>query len=137
MANRPQTPAELKLAEQIVNIRGNAELVVRMFSKETDFAFGYNEESVKWLDAYIEIIRNSKWTEEETNQIVSNLGSFLGEAIIRAFGGEWSLSQRGWAVRWEEFNLAYPFLKVAKQMENGSIDSIYSFYSMVRTLHKG
>lgn len=137
MDARQQPSPELGLAEQINNIRVNAELVIRMFTAATDFGFGYNEESVKWLDSYIDHIRQNTWTEEELNQMVSNLGSYLGETIIRSFGGVWSLDHRGWAIRWDDFNLAYPFIKVAKHFKNGPNDSIYSFFVVTGALRKG
>lgn len=136
MDARIKSGENLGLKEQIRSIRGNAGLVVRMFSKETEFKFGYNKESIEWLDAYIEHIRKNPWTEEELNQIVSNLGSFLGEAIIHSFGGEWTLDQRGWAIRWDEFNLVYPFMKVSRHLQNGQSDSIYSFYSVTGAMRK-
>src|SRR5579872_3340752 len=137
MDNQSQPAPEFDLAGQVRNIRTNAGLVVRMFAGETDFEFGYNDESVKWLDGYIEYIRKSQWTEEEFNQLVANLGSYLGEAIIAAFGGNWTLDHRGWAVRWDELNRAYPFAKVAKQLRNGAEDSIYTFYSVTRDMREG
>jgi len=137
MDARENSSAEPGFAEQLRSIRANAELVIRTFAKETEFKFGYNEESVKWLDAYIEIIRQSERTDEEFKQLVSNLGSFLGETIIKAFGGVWTRDQRGWAVRWDEFNLAYPFLKVAKQLQVGQTESIYSFYAVTGALRRG
>lgn len=136
MVVRDQSPERIGVAEQIRGIRANAELVIRTFARETEFDFGYNKDSVKWLDAYIEHIRKTDRTEEEFNQLVSNLGSFLGEAIIRSFGGVWALDQRGWAVRWDEFNLVYPFLKVAKHLKNGECDSIFSFYAVTGALRK-
>jgi hypothetical protein len=136
MDSRGQSPTDLRLAEQIRNIRTNADIVVRMFARETDFGFGYNRESVQWLDAYIEQIRGSKWTDEEFNQLVSNLGSFLGEAIIRSFGGKWAFDQRGWAILWDEFNLVYPFIKVASHLKNGETDSIYSFFAVTGAMRK-
>ena len=136
MNAREQSPGELGMAEQLRSIRSNAELVIRTFAIETEFEFGYNEESVKWLDAYIEFVRVSDRTEEEFNQLVSNLGSFLGETIIRAFGGAWTLDQRGWAVRWDDFNLVYPFLKVSRQLKVGSTESIYSFYAVTGAMRR-
>jgi hypothetical protein len=131
-----QPTAAIDLAEQIRNIRANADLVIRMFATETEFVFGYNEHSVEWLDAYIEHIRKTPRTDEEFNQIVANLGSYLGESIIAAHGGSWSLDQRGLAVRWDEVNRAYPFAKVARHLLNGAEDSIYSFYSATAALRK-
>ena len=136
MDPRDQSSSDLRLEEQVRNIRANAELVVRMFARETDFGFGYNRESVQWLDAYIEQIRKTERTAEEFNQLVSNLGSFLGEAIIRSFGGKWWFDQRGWAVLWDDFNLVYPFMKVAKQFRNGESYSIYSFFAVTGAMRK-
>jgi hypothetical protein len=136
MESDRQSPAEIGFAEQIRSIRANAELVIRMFSKETAFEFGYNTESVKWLDEYIEHIRQNQWTEEEFNQLVSNLGSYLGEAIINSFGGAWTVDQRGWAIRWDDFNLVYPFIKVARHLNHGQTDSIYSFYAVTGAMRK-
>ena len=64
MDPRDQSSSDLRLEEQVRNIRANAELVVRMFARETDFGFGYNRESVQWLDAYIEQIRKTERTAE-------------------------------------------------------------------------
>jgi hypothetical protein len=125
---------ELDLARQVRNIRANADLVLRSFTGVTDFPFGYNEKSVQWLDTYIEHIRTTDRSEEEFNQLVANLGSFLGEALIAAFGGSWSLDQRGLVVHWDEMNRAYPFAKVAGQLKNGNVDSIYSFYAVTKAL---
>ena len=137
MDAREPSSAEIGLAEQVRAIRNNAELVIRMFADATDFKFGYDRDSVEWLDTYIEHIRQSNWTDEEFNQLVSNLGSYLGEAIIRSFGGQWSFDQRGWAIRWDDYNLVYPFIKVAKQLKHGEADSIFSFYSVTGALRKG
>ena len=137
MDAREQPAEKLALKEQIRSIRANADLVVRMFAKETDFPFGFNKESVEWLDKYIDHIRQNKWTDEELNQLISNLGSYLGETIIRSYGGEWTLDQRGWAIRWDEFNLVYPFMKVANHLRNGQSDSIFSFFSVTGAMRKG
>lgn len=137
MDAREDTSPEIGPTEQVRAIRANAELVIRMFADATEFKFGYDKDSVEWLDTYIEHIRQTTWTEEEFTQLVSNLGSYLGEAIIRSFGGQWSLDQRGWAIRWDDYNLVYPFIKVAKHLKNGEADSIFSFYSVTGALRKG
>ena len=134
MDAREYSGPEIDMAEQVRNIRTNADLVVRSFKGITDFPFGYNERSVQWLDTYIEHIRTTERSEDEFNQLVANLGSFLGEALIAAFGGTWSLDQRGLAVRWDELNRSYPFTKVAGHLKNGSVDSIYSFYAVTKAL---
>lgn len=69
--------------------------------------------------------------------IVTTLGSFLGECIIRSFGGEWSMCDGAWCVRLDEKNAVFPFAKVAKQLENGPGDSVFSFFSVIPILFPG
>jgi hypothetical protein len=36
-----------------------------------------------------------------------------------------------WCVRFDEKNAVFPFAKVAKQLENGSVDSVLSFFTII------
>lgn len=127
-------PEDHNRAEEIRQIRANAELVVNALAGETDFPFGFDAASVEWLNGYIDRIRANEWTEEETDQLVNNLGAYLGEAIIAAYGGGWVRDQYSWAICWDERNCAYPFAKVFKHLKNGPEDSIYSFYTTIAAL---
>lgn len=129
-----EAAASFKLAEAVRFIRANAAFVVSACQPLTGFEFNYSAGSIKWLDSYIERIRTEPPTDDERQQLVSNLGSYLGEAIIAAYGGTWSQDEFGWHIRFDEKNRAYPFNKVAKQFLNGSEDSIFGFYSSIAPL---
>jgi hypothetical protein len=93
--------------------------------------FGYDLESVKWLDGYINRMRTDPSIQASRSGLVQTLGSYLGEAIIRTYGGEWQHPAGYPEVRFDEKNAAFPFVKVEKQLLNGPEDSIASFFSML------
>ena len=115
-------------------IRANAELVVQQTRSLSGIDFGYTEESVKWLEGYIERLRNSGEFEnaEAKTKLISVFGSFLGECIVRCYGGAWKLHESGaWCVVLENGGMAFPFTKVRKQIEDGPFDSISSFLRVI------
>jgi hypothetical protein len=122
------------MEEALRLIQSNAALVINVCSSRADFDFGYNAQSVQWLDTFIEDVRNQPDSEPEREQFVANIGSFLGEAIIAEYGGRWALDDFGWHIRFDDRNRAYPFNKVAKQYVNGPEDSIFGFYNSIGTL---
>lgn len=116
-------------------IKDNAELVVKQMREVSDIDFGYNAESVAWLEGYIERQRNREDIKQETiERLVSVFGSYLGECIIRCYGGKWENDDGQWRVRLDDKGAAYPFNKVEKQFENGAEDSIRSFFEAIPTL---
>lgn len=111
-------------------IRQNAEVVVKHFASQLDVELGYNSDSVKWLDGYIE--RNRKEMRQETrDKLINIFGSFLGECIKSEFGGNWTFSENGFGIEFPTKTMAFPFNKVEKQFLNGSEDSIYSFFTAI------
>ncbi len=131
MTTQEDPPQKLSDTEIVGLLRANAQLVIETFATEADIPFAFDSSSVEWLDEYINHIRTGSWSEEEIDLVVSNLGSYLGEAIVAAYGGEWAKDEHGWHIRFNEKNRAYPFAKIAKQWENGPEDSIFSFYSSI------
>ncbi len=123
----------------------NARLVVRTMRDSFGVELAYDADSVKWLDGYIEENRESL-DGATIEGLVSVLGSFLGEAIIRCHGGEWELREGSLCVsfarehgehgegRGQGLAAAHPFAKVAKQFENGSGDSTYAFFTAIPLL---
>jgi hypothetical protein len=101
--------------------------------------FGYNRESVEWLDGYIERLRDSgKFNEEEQIKgLTINFGSFLGECIRSAYGGEWREHNSTWGVFFKDSSAAFPFSKVRKQLEDGPFDSFLSFYDVLPRILSG
>lgn len=116
--------------DQLENIRRNAELVVKIFAEKNNVNLDFDEDSIEWLDGYIE--RNRENFDEETIDKMSGvLGSFLGECLCRNFGGVWEESEYGLAVKFADGNAAYPFNKIRKHFRNGAEDSILSFYRTI------
>lgn len=119
------------------NILKNAELVLFHFQDLTDFDFGYNEESVNWLDDFINQQRDrDDFSVEFGEKLTKTIGSFLGQCIINVYGGTWHEAEYGWSVAFDEKNGAYPFNKVSKQFENGAEDSIHSFFTSIPVIFK-
>lgn len=118
---------ELALDEKL---KINADLVIKHLSQHAGFELGFNEESVEWIDGFIERQRNREdFDPEPLGGLVSNLGSFLGECMCREFGGSWKEQSNGQlAVEFESGNAAFPFNKVQKHFVNGEGDSILGFY---------
>lgn len=116
-------------------IQANAELVVKTFAESNDVKLHYDEKSVEWLDGYIE--RNRlKWDAETAEKLSNVLGSFLGECIRRNYGGDWQMSEKGYGlgIVFSDGNVAFPFNKIKKQIENGNDDSIAGFYKTIPIL---
>ena len=103
--------------------------------------FGYNRESVEWLDGYIDRLRDSGEfkEEEQLNNLTINFGCFLGECIRAAYGGAGRKHDVAWGVFFKDSSGAFPFSKVRKQLENGSAggDSILSFYDLLPRIPSG
>jgi len=120
------------------NIRANAELVIQQVRSLSGSDVGYTQESVKWLEGYIERLRTSGAFESEDtkNKLTSVFGSFLGECIVRCYGGTWKQRDGVWCVAFDDKNIAFPLAKVAKQMENGLEDGIASYFSVIPIVFK-
>jgi hypothetical protein len=115
-------------------IRANAELVVGQLGPASGIEeFGYNAASVEWLDGFIERqrVRPEFADEAEVERITQTLGSFLGECVIKCYGGEWREREGSWAVDFGEGNSAFPFNKVRKQFANGESDGINSWFETI------
>jgi hypothetical protein len=116
-------------------IKANAQFVVEQLRKLAGEWFGLNIESVEWVEGYIERLRsNTDFDESSIGGLVNTLGSFLGECIIAAAGGEWLWveAEQTWGISFPYNRMAFPFAKVHKQLVNGIVsgDSIVSFYDV-------
>ena len=118
--------------ERLETIHANAELVVRELAHASGTDFGYDRESVAWVEGFLE--RQRTEFPDTARGLVSVIGCYLGEAIIAAVpGAQWTADDNNaLAILFATGDKAYPFNKVEKQiaegLENG--ESIFSFYSM-------
>jgi hypothetical protein len=73
----------------VERIQANAELVVNVARNQLGEEVGYDEAGVRWLDGYIQR-QHEQGDPADRPGLVSTLGSYLGECIIRSFGGKWA-----------------------------------------------
>lgn len=123
---------ELPLMEAI---RANAELVATVARRELDVEIDFSEASVRWLDGFVQRQYESG-DPANVEGLVSTLGSFLGECIVRTHGGEWVSDDQGVGVAFDERNRAFPFAKIEKHLRNGREDSVLSFFTIIPILFR-
>jgi hypothetical protein len=116
-------------------IRANAEFIVRKLQQVSDIEnFGYNSESVAWVDGIIERQRlRTELDEAAIDRLSDNLSCYLGECVIACYGGKWQQQDGGWAVVFDAGNAVFPFNKVRKQFRNGKEqgDSIFGLFDSI------
>jgi hypothetical protein len=117
-------------------IRANAQLIVDKGGAVSGLGsrFGYNRESVAWVEGYIERCRNTpEFSRAGIPALVEVLGSYVGECVIYVYGGEWREHSDTWGVFFDDKNCVFPFTKVHKQFDNGieGGDSILGFFELI------
>jgi hypothetical protein len=120
-------------------IRANAQLVIDRFSalSEPRRNFGYDQQSVMQVEGYIERQRSTPDVAPDNRaKLIQVLGSYLGECIIRTYGGVWRQQDDQWGIFFDDSNAGFPFNKVKKQFQNGLAggDSIVSFFELIGPL---
>lgn len=118
------------------HIKANAEMVIQQVRPLSGIDFGYTRHSVEWLEGYIERLRTSGQFEnaETKNKLISVFGSFLGECIVCCYGGTWRQHEGVWGVAFRDGDIAFPFAKVEKQIDNGLEDGIAGFFNLIPVL---
>ncbi|MDR2637979.1 MAG: hypothetical protein LBB55_06545, partial [Zoogloeaceae bacterium] len=109
--------------EEVEQIRQAAEQLRDLFRENLQVELNYDEDSIAWLDGYIE---RARLRAGETEGAVNLIGAFLGECLIRNFGGQWAIYDGMLGVAFDDRNVAFPYNKTAKQYANGAEDSILS-----------
>jgi len=123
-------------AAEIEQINQYAEKLVLSMQKNAAPEFGYDEESVQFLSEVI-TKEGSSYSEKAREVLPSVYGSYLGIAIIKKYGGKWvNVEGLGYGVMIDENNIAFPFNKVSKHIENGEEDSIYTLYINANNMKK-
>src|SRR5205823_3476954 len=96
--------------------------------------FGYNRASVEWVEGFIDRQRKTGLSGESTYTLVQVLGSFLGECLVRVYGGVWRKQGDAWGVFFDDRNnAAFPFAKVNKVFSEGleGGESVLGFFDAV------
>lgn len=116
-------------------LRGNADVVVSTVSEHCGVMLTFDYAGVEWIDGYIN--RNRECILADDDELVATinvLAAFVGEAIIRTFGGTWVEREGEWCVQVNEAIWACPFAKVAKQFKNGPKESVAGYFTLIPTL---
>jgi hypothetical protein len=124
------TPVE---GERLEKIRANAAFATEELGEARGAPIAYDEESVRWVEGFIERSRANYGPEGAPEGIVAVLGCWLGEAIIDQAGGTWADSEDGGlGVEFPNGDAVFPMTKVAKQFAEGVAagESILSFYTV-------
>jgi hypothetical protein len=120
---------------ETASIRKNAQKVIDSFGSLSKLGakFGYNRDSVAWIDGFIEQLRGMNLTVDEVESWVQLIGSYLGECVIETYGGVWRKRDGALGVFFNESYGAFPFNKVRKQFKNGidGGDSILAFFLVI------
>ncbi|MCL1972192.1 MAG: hypothetical protein FWG57_04300 [Endomicrobia bacterium] len=120
-------------SEIVAAIRANADKVISIAREQLGQELNFDEQAVRWLDGFIQ--RQYKDADPAIrNGLINMLGSFLGECIIRNFGGEWVCVDGSWGIRFDDKSAVFPFAKVGKMLENGSDDSVLGLYTLIPIL---
>ena len=127
--------SQAEAADELTKIRELADVVVERFGPLCEGAFGFDRDSVAWVERFVERHRAGLAPGDEIPEgLVNCLGAFLGECIVRATGAQWTRGEQdgSWSVQFPNGSGAFPFAKVWKQFENGleGGDSILSFYDI-------
>jgi hypothetical protein len=112
-----------------------ANQTVELFSDISKIDFGFNRQSVAWIEGYIERMRErADFNDGTWNGLIDTLGSFVGQCILARAGGSWALADddRGWGILLPSDTFAFPINKVAKQFRSGLAEgeSILGFYDL-------
>lgn len=104
---------------------------------KNELKLDYDAKSVKFIEGFIERQRKN-FSREEHYGLVNTIGSFIGQCIIKNYGGYWQFdeTEKTVCVALDEKNKIFPFAKTAKQFANGLGDSVYSFYSVIPFVFK-
>jgi hypothetical protein len=117
-------------------ISHNAATFIEVARAKCGVNLAYNEQSVAWVDGYIE--RNRRHLDERTlDALIDFIGPFLGECIRRRYGGRWEQVDGRWAIRLDDKNVVFPVAEVEKQLRHGSGASILSLYTALPILCAG
>ncbi len=125
---------------ELERIKFNADMIIKEMSEAAGFELGYDDQSIKWFDEFIER-RRGTFDEKLTNAMIHYIGAYLGECLRRRFGGEWEEIDGSWAIAFSSANhtKAFPFKKVAKQFSKGHAagESIWGFFKVTPVILRG
>jgi hypothetical protein len=106
--------------------RHEADTFIADVKRKRGMRLRYNKRSLARLDRYVEEVRDDLSPDEE-EFLVTDLATFLGECVHRAYDGKWKPRDGRWAVVFGDDRAAFPFTEVRRVLEdeNGSLVGAY------------
>lgn len=121
--------------------RESAELAVKTTREITGVELDYSAASLQFVENLICGFREEGHTAESMNDTIFLFGCYVGEVIIRSYGGQWKrASETSFSKQLTEELLVVetpnkaawnPIGKAFKLLENGMEDSLTFFYGVV------
>ncbi len=114
-------------------MKKEAEIYVNIIKEQNNIKLNYAEKDLDAIEEVIEADIEIEHTEDYQGTI-QVLGSYLGETLIRNFGGRW-VEDKTFNTPAVEINSIkfFPHAKVHKRFENGKSDSLTSFYRFIKS----
>jgi len=110
------------------DIRSASEWVVRALNV-SGYNADYSLESMKEIDRFFdEQSGEGGIISRNRGQIIFALASYIGETVIRLYGGKWGGSDEvNMSVELDGGTVIFPTQRAMKRYQNGSEDSIYAY----------
>ncbi len=120
-------PEGVKAETVVQDIRAAADECAKRFKDVFDINLDFSEASLQNLD---KLISEMGEAPANMNLVVTDLGSYLGEMLVRNLHGRWVIYERLFnsAVAFGEETTFYPFHKVYKRLTAGPEESLWYFY---------
>ena len=144
---KPCNEAFEDLAHMLIHEEENPTYRKELLSSDT---LDYSLNSLKQIDAYLEVIRKDEIPEEDLVKVVLRAGAYVGEVMrkeskldfhwldfkeaskISSFVKSLGMQLGTASVLWSApDNTCFPLAKILKYLENGSEDSTYHFANVL------
>jgi len=95
----------------------------------------YSDESIQDMEDLLGSFEKFENDDEEKTNIANVMGIYLGECIIKKYGGKWIYDEKdNLVVKVNENFISNPIVKVYKRLTYGEEDSVYDFYMITDKL---
>lgn len=103
------------------------------------FSSTLDQQNIKYDCSFEGLLSIEQYLESltiyEQSTLRDQTASYLGECIIKSYGGTWEKQKEtGWAIKFAEETYVFPFSSVQQHIENPETDSFSSLYSMIPIL---
>jgi hypothetical protein len=127
------------IPEKVLQILKQESQKIEHYLEQNNVRNDYGVEALQWLEDYIDQ-RRERLTQSERTGLITMIGAFLGECLIRANGGEWiGVGEEGHKKLGVQMDInftAMPFAKVGKYLDDPSVDSFVGMFQAVPPLLK-